>query len=63
MQSLIIVHLVWHFSSRKPINKIENKPKRKSSFLLNDYSSDYETLSKKTIKCSMEVKGLILLAL
>ena len=39
--------LVWHFSSRKSINKIENIQKRALRFLLNDYSSDYETLLKK----------------
>ena len=37
----------WHFSSRKSINKIENIRKRASRFLLNDHSSDYETLLKK----------------
>ena len=55
--------LVWHFSSRKSINKIENIQKRALRFLLNDYSSDYETLLKKTNKCTMEVKRLRLLAL
>ena len=55
--------LVWHFSSRKSINKIENIQKRALRFLLNDYSSDYKTLLKKTNKCTMEVKRLRLLAL
>ena len=55
--------LVWHFSSRKSINKIENIQKRALRFLLNDYSSDYETILKKTNKCTMEVKRLRLLAL
>ena len=55
--------LEWHFSSRKSINKIENIQKRALRFLLNDYSSDYETLLKKTNKCTMEVKRLRLLAL
>ena len=55
--------IVWHFSSRKSINKIENIQKRALRFLLNDYSSDYETLLKKTNKCTMEVKRLRLLAL
>ena len=50
--------LVWHFSS-----KLENIQKRASRFLLNDYSSDYETLLKKTKKCTMEVKWLKLLPL
>ena len=47
--------LVWHFSSRKSINKIQ---KRALRFLLNDYSSDYETLLKKTNKCTAEVNDL-----
>ena len=55
--------LVWYFSSRKSINKIENIQKRALMLLLNDYSSDYETLLKKTNKCTMEVKSLRLLAL
>ena len=55
--------LEWHFSSRKAINKIDNIQKRALRFLLNDYSSDYETLLKKTSKCTMEVKRLRLLAL
>ena len=55
--------LVWHFSSRKSINKIENIQKRALRFLLNDYSSDYETLMKKANKCTMEVKRLRLLAM
>ena len=55
--------LVWHFSTRKSINKTENMQKRALRFLLIDYSSNYETLSKKTNKCSMEVKRLRLLAL
>ena len=55
--------LAWHFSSRKSINKIENIQKRALRFLLNDYSSDYETLLKKTNKCTMEVKRPRLLAL
>ena len=55
--------LVWHFRSRKSINKIENMQKRALRFLLNDYSSDYETLLKKTNKCTMEAKRLRLLAL
>ena len=55
--------LVWHFSTRKSIHKTENMQKRALRFLLIDYSSNYETLLKKTNKCSMEVKRLRLLAL
>ena len=54
--------IVWHFSSRESINKIENIQKRALKFLLNHYSSDYETLLKKTNKCTMKVKRLRLLA-
>ena len=43
--------LVWYFSSRKSINKTKNIQIR-LRFLLNDYSSDYETLLKKTNKCT-----------
>ena len=38
---------VWHFGSKKSINKIENILKRTLGFLQYDYSSDYETLLKK----------------
>ena len=55
--------LVWHFNPRKSINIIENIQKRALMFLLNDFSLDYETLLKKTNKCTMEVKRLRLLAL
>ena len=55
--------LAWHFSSKNSINKIENIQKRALRFLRNDYSSDYEILSKKTNKCTIEVKRLRLLTL
>ena len=38
---------VWQISPIKSINKIENIQKRALRFLLNNYSSDYETLLKK----------------
>ena len=70
MQILIIVHLydtsaleIHKSIIHKSINKIENMQKRALRFLLIDYSSDYETLLKKTNKCTMEVKRLRLLAL
>ena len=70
MQILIIVHLydtsaleIHKFIIHKSINKIQNMQKRALRFLLIDYSSDYETLLKKTNKCTMEVKRLRLLAL
>ena len=55
--------LLWYFSSRKIIKKIENIQKKALRFFLNDYSSDFETLFKKTNKCTMEVKQLRVLAL
>ena len=45
------------------MNKIENIQKRALRFLLNDYSSNYETLLKKAGKCTMEVKRLRTLTL
>ena len=54
--------LVWHFSSKNSINKTENIQKRALRFLLNDYSSDYETLLKKTNKSTIKVKRMRLLA-
>ena len=55
--------LLWYFSSRKTIKKIENIQKKALRFFLNDYSSDFKTLFKKTSKCTMEVKQLRVLAL
>ena len=55
--------LVWHFSFRKSTYKIENIQKRALRFLLNNYSSDYKTLLKKSNKSTMEVKRHRLLAL
>ena len=55
--------LVWHFSSRHFINKIENIQKRALRFLVNDCSSDYETFLKKANKCTVEVKRLRLLSI
>ena len=55
--------LVWHFISKISLNKIENIHKRALRFILNDYSSDYETLLKKNNKCTMAAKRLRLLAL
>ena len=45
------------------MNKIENIQKRALRFLLNDYSSNYETLLKKVGKCTIEVKRLRTLTL
>ena len=50
--------LVWHFCSKKSMNKIERIQYRALQFLHNDYNSDYNTLLKKSDKCSMEVRRL-----
>ena len=55
--------LVWHFCSKKSLNKIETIQKRALRFLHRDYESDYETLLKKSVKCTMEVRRLRNLAL
>ena len=55
--------LIWHFCSQRLINKIENIQKRTLRFVLNDYTSNYETLLNKSSKCTMEVRRLRLLAL
>ena len=46
MQTLIVVQLHGISSLKRPINKIENIQKRALRLFLNDYSSDYEILSK-----------------
>ena len=50
--------LVWHFCSKKSMNKQERIQYRALQFLCNDYDSDYNTLLKKSDKCSMEVRSL-----
>ena len=40
--------LVWHFSTKKSIEKIENIHKRCLRLTLNDYKKDYETLLDKS---------------
>ena len=44
MQTLVIVHLHGISALKKSRNKIKNIQKRALRLLLNDYSSDYETL-------------------
>ena len=46
--------LAWHFSSKTTMNKIERIQYRALQFLHNDYDCDYNTLLKKSDKCSME---------
>ena len=50
--------LVWHFCSKKSMNKKERIQYRGLQFLCNDYDSDYNTLLKKSDKCSMEAQSL-----
>ena len=55
--------LVWHFCSKKSMNKIEKIQYRALQFLFNDYESEYDVLLKKSDKCSMEVRRLRTMAL
>ena len=55
--------LVWHFCSKKSMNKIEKIQYRALQFLFNDYKSEYDVLLKKSDKCSMEVRRLRTMAL
>ena len=50
--------LVWHFCSKKSMNKKERIQYRALQFLCNAHDSDYKTLLKKSDKCSMEVRSL-----
>ena len=50
--------LVWHFSSCKSTAKIQKIHKRCSRVILNDNTSDYQTLLEKIKKSSMEIKML-----
>ena len=50
--------LLWYFYFKKSMNKIERIQYRALQFLHNDCDSDYNTLLKKSNKCSMEVRRL-----
>ena len=50
--------LVWHFSTSKSIEKIENLHKRYLRLALNDYKSDYKTPLDKAGKESMKISML-----
>ena len=54
--------LVWHFSSRESIRKIEKILKRCLRLVLTDYESDYETLLRNSKKPTMEIRRLRTLA-
>ena len=50
--------VVWHFCSKKSMSKLERIQYRVLQFLHNYSDSDYNTLLKKSDKCSMEVRRL-----
>ena len=50
--------IVWHFSTNKSIEKIENIRKRCLRLTLNDYKSDYKTLLDQSGKKSMNYQTL-----
>ena len=55
--------LVWHFSSCKALEKIENIYKRCLRMIHNDYDSDYETLLKISGTPTMQIKRIKQLAI
>ena len=55
--------LVWHFSTNKSIEKIENIHKRCLRLTLNDYKSDYKTLLDKNGKQSIKIRRIKKLAI
>ena len=50
--------LVWMFSNKKSLDKIESLRKRALRFLLNDYVSSYEQLLEKSGKCNINIQRL-----
>ena len=56
--------LIWHICSNNSISKLENIPKRTLlGVFLDDFGSDYETLLKKSGKCTIKVRRSISLDL
>ena len=55
--------LVWHFSTNKSIEKIENIHNCCLRLTLNDYKSDYKTLLDKSGKESMKIRRIETLAI
>ena len=47
---------MWHFSTIKSIEKIENIHKRCLRLFVNDYKSDYKTLLDKSGKDSVKIR-------
>ena len=54
---------MWHFSTNKSIEKIENIHKRCLRLILNDYENDYKTLLEKSGKDSMKIRRIKTLAI
>ena len=54
--------LVWHFCSYKSSLKIEQIQKRCLRAILDDYTSDYKTLSEKGKTSTMNIKSMRILA-
>ena len=54
--------LIWHFCSQRLINNIANNQKCTLRFVLNDNTSNYETLLNKSDKCTKDIQHLQVLA-
>ena len=50
--------LVWMFSHKKSLDKIESLHERALRFLLNDYENSYEELLEKSRKCNMSLQRI-----
>ena len=55
--------LVWHFSTNKSIENIDNIHKCYFKLILNDYKSDYKTLLDKSDKEYMKIRRIKTLAI
>ena len=55
--------LVWHFCTRKAEKKVEKIQERCLKIILNDYSSSYEDLLRKSENVTMEIKRFRTLAI
>ena len=53
--------LVWHFCSCQSSRKVKQIQKRCLKIILNDYTSDYETLLEKGKASTMNVKKMKIL--
>ena len=49
---------MWHFSTNKSIEKIDNIHKCYLKLILNDYNSDYKTLLDKSDKEYMKIRRI-----